>query len=315
MHIRAVVAVLATALLGCSSNWKLKETKSEMENSTRYSVVTESAREVKFEKGDPFRAPLSVTFEKDETSIRSGPGALIHFSGPMGRVDGARVETGNVKVRFDEEEPMQANMVEMPTTGSHFVFLGDEDDLLKNMLKHKTMKIQWVLVGGGTPIDTFKIEGLQEALLKLCGKAPAACKPNTPIGRALASVGVEVAGGGGSSSDQQSRRDTSPASPTPASPKAPDALSLPVGTFAATTPQWKAARDAVLAWCSANAGKCPDQAVQDLKEPADGVLEIGVEGALTTCSPGNCPGTAFVEFKKAGAAWRINKVEWAPMGD
>ena len=94
-------------------------------------------------------------------------------------------------------------------------------------------------------------------------------------------------------------------------------INLSAGKFTAATPQWKAARDAVVAWCSANAGKCTEQALDDLRKPADGVLEVGAgaDATLTTCSPGNCPGASFVEFKRSGASWSVTKVEWSPMGD
>ena len=526
MRLPGTLVVVGTMLIGCSSNWKLVESKSEMDDSVRHSVTTLSPREVKHEKGDPFHPWLSVAFEKGKTSIRAVPGQWIEFT-DHARLEGALVGTGSVKVRFDEEEPMQAKMMEIPNSSRSGAYIGPEDELLRKMLKHKSMKIQW-----GAAIDTFNLDGLQATLLKLCEKAPEACKSDTTIGAALASVGVEIAGAPKAAPEQQAQKETptarpaaAPAPPPTESPaktlaascdagnpqacasladlisqgpgasgqqpkalvlleracaggvvnackrgaemyrrgegSAPDpakavnllkhacdardvpactlvaialrsgdgvpqdlteaaklfdfacdgdngtgsacvllalayengagvakdlnralaiyergcaakdqelcgalggflmeapppigdaargrslsekacqlgnqaacqwlrqvgpavaaaaGINLASGTFAATTPQWKAARDAVLVWCGANAGKCTEQALGDLGKPADGILKVGAgaKATLTTCSPGNCPGASFVEFKKSGAAWSITKVEWSPMGD
>lgn len=95
------------------------------------------------------------------------------------------------------------------------------------------------------------------------------------------------------------------------------AFDLRSGTFAATTAEWKAARDAVLTWCGANTGKCAVDAVELLKAPADGALTVGSgdDATLTTCSPGNCPTVAVASFKRAGTTWSVTKVEAAVMGD
>jgi uncharacterized protein YceK len=430
MRTRILLVVASVVLSGCSSNWKLKETKVEMDDSVRYSVVAESEREQKTETGETVRALLAVTFEKNATTIRSSPGQVIKFKGRVTRL----------KVRFDEEDPTEIDMVEMPNLNGRYAYLGPQDALLQTMLKHKKMKIQWVLEFSGTPVDTFKLEGLKGALLKICEKAPIACKRDTPIRAALASVGQELADDT-TSAVQNGNGWDNPASEKyaascarankdpnsyltqdcecevakwkagtitysdwlsnkndakidtmgmayisncaaaagerawtsekrtdfmtrcsrtafgaeacqcllqrmldrnlteermyalseakdkeindcvlknkPKSAAAQGQLELPPGTFPATAADWQKARDAVVTWCGANVGKCTEQALDDLRKPADGMLNVGADGSatLSTCSPGNCSGASFVEFRKTGSAWSIVKVAWEPMGD
>lgn len=194
MRINILFAVIALGASGCSSSWKLKEAKSEMDDTVRYSVIAESEREQKNDKGETIRVPLAVTYEKNGITIRSGPGQLVRFNGGSVLSKGERAEMGTVKVRFDEDPPIQANILEMPNQNGRYVYLGPQADLLRQMVGHKMMKIEWVLEVNGTVIDTFKMEGLKDSLVKLCGKVPAACTQGTPIGGALASVGVEISG-------------------------------------------------------------------------------------------------------------------------
>lgn len=420
-------ALLYAGAFGCSSSWELKETKNEMDDSVRYSVITKSDREVKFKDRDTFNPLLSVTVERGATTVRFAPNDVIDFSDfRNGR------QLGSVKVRFDDEEPFQVSTAGIANSNGQAAYL-EGDDLVGKMLAHKKMKVQWAMAAGGTPVDTFKLDGMKNALLKICSKAPAACERDKPIGKALASVG-EPAGGGSTSpatttsssscpSGQELREERFPGTQVvksrgcvskagkeegvltqwyPSGNKASEftyvggvrngpatmwhdngqksavgtfkdgqlegqfnawhpngqqaeqvtlkagkknglairwdtsgkkteeyfnddklvaadaapGISLPSGTFTATTTEWKAARDAVLTWCGANSGKCTGDAMELLKAPADGALTVsGDDGTLTTCSPGNCPTVTVVSFKRAGANWSITKVEAAPMGD
>lgn len=314
-----VYAAVRSGILSGSSNWKLQERKSEMSDSVRHGVVTESPREVTLgslsAKPTKFHPFLSVGFEDGVTEIRTASGETINFTDRGAVIDGKRVRTGTLKVRFDEDEAVDAKMVELPSTGGA-VAIGPEGELLRNMLKHKVVKIQWERAFGAAVVDTFNVEGLQDALLNLCGKAPEACKSNTTIAGALRSVGVEIKGERTTTAPQASPA-PAPAPPTPAAPRPGEALALPPGKFAASTPQWTSARDAVVAWCGANAGKCTEEAVELLKNPADGLLQVGggTSATLTTCSLGNCPTGTFVQFTRSGTAWSVTGVELSQLGE
>jgi hypothetical protein len=282
----AVVSLFA----GCSqSNWKVVEKKSEMGDGTEITATLESSREVKRKSGI-VHPSVNIEVSRGKATLTANSRDVLNLHS----VDGVRVTT--LRVRFDEEAPLEILVVELPESfGSTVLFNTATGRILVDaMLKHEVMKIEWTTVHEKV-VDSFNLKGLRSIVDDICKKVPAACTGDSPL----------VAGAPSNSAA---------ATATPPSASRPQ---LSVGKYPVASSQWKHARELALSWCKSNANACDESVVQQLNRPRAGAeLEVsGDEAHLSTCTYENCPGVLTdVTLKKVGAAWNVSSVETAAAG-
>ena len=186
---KSPILIAALGLLAaCGSGWKQDSKADEMSGKTSYALIRESSTSMKYRK-ETYTPSLAVQFKDNE--VRT----YINAKAPINCRYGHGAYSADIPLRFDDEQPTSWSAT-CDEEKRRFIF-DNARDLAIRFLKAKSVKAQYPLLDARDTVATFPLDGLQQALEKLCTAQDALCRKeiNPDAFAIFRAAGVEIKGG------------------------------------------------------------------------------------------------------------------------